>query len=496
MERVTRGSARKASAPPRFRREAPSALREQREPPLVLESPPTPVVCTRDKIVRRSLLAADLAAAVAVGFLVHGAFGSSGPGWTALALVLIVPFVNTAMGLYKRDELLISSRTLDEAPAVFQAATLSAVLAYLVESALIRPPLGAQMVALSVISLTVLTVLARLTARATLRGVMAPERCLVVGNREAEKRLREQLRTTPGIKAELVGRRRMDQLNPRGDASPVGSLLVLDQAVRESGAQRVVIAGDSASPDQVHETIHVAKALGVKVSLLPRMFEVVGSAVAFDDVGGMTLLGVRRFGLSRRARLIKRAFDVAGSGAALVVLSPAFLTIAVAVRLSSPGPIFFHQIRVGRDGHRFQMFKFRSMVVDAEERKQSLCELNEADGLFKIDNDPRATYVGRLLRRTWLDELPQLLNVLRGEMSLVGPRPLVPDEDQLIRGWHRKRLDLTPGMTGPWQILGAARVPLREMVAIDYLYVTNWSLWGDVKLLLRTVPCMIARRGQ
>jgi exopolysaccharide biosynthesis polyprenyl glycosylphosphotransferase len=492
---MTTGSAR-SSQRQRFRREGVQPRRERRDPPLVLESTPSPIVCTHDKIVRRSLLAADLAAALLVGFLAHTAFGVYGPGWTALVLPLLVPFVNTAMGLYKRDELLLSSRTLDEAPAVFQAATLSAVLAYLVESVLIRPPLGAQMVALSVISLTVLTVLTRLSTRATVRAAMAPERCLLVGGREAEKRLREQLRTAPGVKAEVVGRRRMDQLNPRRGASPAESLRVLDEAVRESDAQRVVIAGDSSPPDQVHETIQVAKALGVKVSLLPRMFEVVGSAVAFDYVGGLTLLGVRRFGLSRRARLIKRAFDIAGSGAALVLLSPIFLAIAVAVRVTSRGPIFFRQTRVGRDGHPFEMCKFRSMVVDAEERKDSLWDLNEADGLFKIDDDPRITRVGRLLRRTWLDELPQLVNVLRGEMSLVGPRPLVLDEDELIQGWHRKRLDLTPGMTGPWQILGGARVPLREMVAIDYLYVANWSLWGDVKVLLRTLPCMIARRGQ
>jgi exopolysaccharide biosynthesis polyprenyl glycosylphosphotransferase len=480
----------------RFRREGASPLRERRDPPLVLESTPSPIISTHDKIVRRSLLVADVVAALLVGVLAHDTFGAYGPGWTALVLPLIVPFVNTAMGLYKRDELLLSSRTLDEAPGVFQAATLSTVLAYLIESALIQPPLGAQMVALSVITLTMGTVLTRLITRATVRGAMPPERCLVVGGREAEQRLREQLRTAPGVKAELVGRRRMDQLNPRRGASPAESLRVLDQAVRESGAQRVVIAGDSAPPEQVHETIQVAKALGVKVSLLPRVFEVVGSAVAFDYVGGMTLLGVRRFGLSRRARFIKRAFDIAGSGAALLVLSPLFLAIAVAVRVTSPGPVFFRQARVGRDGHPFEMCKFRSMVVDAEARKHSLWDLNEADGLFKIDNDPRVTRIGRLLRRTWLDELPQLLNVLRGEMSLVGPRPLVLDEDQLIQGWHRKRLDLTPGMTGPWQVLGAARVPLREMVAIDYLYVANWSLWGDIKVLLRTLPGMLARRGQ
>jgi exopolysaccharide biosynthesis polyprenyl glycosylphosphotransferase len=463
---------------------------------LILESSPSPVICARDKAVRRSLLVADVVAGLLVGLLAHGTFGRYGPGWAALVLPLIAPFVNTAMGLYRRDELLLSSRTLDEAPTVFQAATLSAVLAYLVESAMLRLPLGAQLVALSVVSLTSLTVLARVVARAAVRRFTPPERCLVVGGQEAEQRLCEQLAHAPGVKAELVGRRRMDELSPRPGASPAQSLRVLDEAVRASGAQRVVIAGDDARPEQVHETIHVAKALGVKVSLLPRIFEVVGSAVAFDYVGGLTLLGVRRFGLSRRARLIKRSFDLIGSVALLVVLSPLLLGIALAVRLTSPGPIFFGQTRVGRHGRPFQMLKFRSMVVDAEERKPSLSDLNEADGLFKIDGDPRITRIGRLLRRMWLDELPQLLNVLLGEMSLVGPRPLVLDEDQLIQGWHRRRLDLTPGMTGPWQVLGAARVPLREMVAIDYLYVTNWSLWGDVKVLLRTVPCMLARRGQ
>ncbi len=136
------------------------------------------------------------------------------------------------------------------------------------------------------------------------------------------------------------------------------------------------------------------------------------------------------------------------------------------------------------------------MVVDAEQRKRELAALNEADGLFKIADDPRITPFGRFLRRRLLDELPQLINVLRGEMSLVGPRPLIVDEDEQIQGRHRGRLQLTPGMTGPWQVAGSARIPLREMVTIDYLYVANWSLWGDLKILVRTVPCMLRRRGQ
>jgi exopolysaccharide biosynthesis polyprenyl glycosylphosphotransferase len=225
------------------------------------------------------------------------------------------------------------------------------------------------------------------------------------------------------------------------------------------------------------------------------MLEVVGSSVEFDHVDGLTMLGVRRFGLSRSSRFLKRAFDLVGASLILTATAPVMLAIAAAVRLDSRGPVFFRQTRVGKDGERFQMLKFRSMVVDADARKEALRHLNETQGLFKIENDPRITRVGRFLRRTSLDELPQLFNVWRGEMSLVGPRPLVIDEDAQVHGLDRHRLHLTPGMTGHWQILGAARIPMDEMVGIDYLYVANWSLWEDVKILLRTIPYVFASRG-
>jgi lipopolysaccharide/colanic/teichoic acid biosynthesis glycosyltransferase len=242
------------------------------------------------------------------------------------------------------------------------------------------------------------------------------------------------------------------------------------------------------------ELIRVAKAVGVRVSVLPRMFEAVGSAVEFDDVDGLTMLGVRRFGLVRSSRLVKRGFDIVGGSLILAVVGPLIAAIAVAIRLDTKGPVFFRQPRVGRDGQHFSIFKFRSMVVDADSQKDRLRVLNEAgDGLFKITNDPRVTRVGNFLRRTSLDELPQLFNVLSGEMSLVGPRPLVIDEDALVVGLDRSRLHLTPGMTGPWQVLGT-RVPMEEMVGIDYLYVANWSLWLDLKLMLRTVRHVL-RRG-
>jgi lipopolysaccharide/colanic/teichoic acid biosynthesis glycosyltransferase len=199
--------------------------------------------------------------------------------------------------------------------------------------------------------------------------------------------------------------------------------------------------------------------------------------------------------LTRSSGIVKRVFDLLGVSIGLLALSPLMIVIAVAIKLDSRGPVFFRQLRVDRHGKRFCMLKFRTMVADAEQRKDELRPLNETRGVFKMAEDPRITGVGRLLRRFSLDELPQLANVMRGEMSLVGPRPLVPDEDCQIEGHRRSRLDVKPGMTGQWQILGSDRVPLEEMVKIDYLYVTNWSLWGDVEIILRTVPHVLGRRG-
>jgi lipopolysaccharide/colanic/teichoic acid biosynthesis glycosyltransferase len=186
---------------------------------------------------------------------------------------------------------------------------------------------------------------------------------------------------------------------------------------------------------------------------------------------------------------------VVGASVLLLALAPFLALTAVAIRIDSRGPVLFRQWRVGRNGERFRLLKFRTMVDGADAMKAALSYRNESDGLFKIAHDPRITRVGQLLRCTSLDELPQLLNVLRGEMSLVGPRPLVVDEDQKTIGWHRGRLQLTPGMTGQWQILGSSRIPLHEMVAIDYLYVANWSFWADVKIMLRTIPYVLGRQG-
>jgi lipopolysaccharide/colanic/teichoic acid biosynthesis glycosyltransferase len=192
----------------------------------------------------------------------------------------------------------------------------------------------------------------------------------------------------------------------------------------------------------------------------------------------------------------KRLMDIFLSLLALILLAPVWGAIALLIKLDSPGPVLFRQRRVGQGGEPFQMLKFRTMIKDADAHKLSLLHMNDAaEGLFKIQQDPRVTRVGRMLRSTSLDELPQLLHVLTGRMSLVGPRPLVQEEDELIAGRYRERLEMRPGITGAWQVAGASRIPINEMVKLDHDYVVNWSLRGDLKLLLGTIPHVLLRRG-
>lgn len=465
----------------------------QRAAALLLEGRSPQRVRGRDRLYRRALAVGDLAAGLLTVALAEVIFRTDAPGTAALLLVAVIPFVYTAAGLYRRDEQVLAKTTLDQAPSVFQAATLTTVVAFLAESALLRMPIGAKVMAVTWVALTVTTLACRVLARSVARWLSPLERCLVIGDEDAAARLTRKFRSGGVIKAHVVC---CWSPSLSADGSPRESLAELPSIVQRFDIHRVVIAGDAERQAEVMEAIRTAKSLGVHVSLLPRMLEAVGSSVAFDYVNGLMLLGVQRVGLSTASRRVKRAFDVVGASVAIVLLAPLMATIALAVKLDSPGPIFFRQIRVGRDGRAFVMLKFRSMQHDADDRKDDLWGLNEAEGLFKIDADPRTTRIGRLLRRSSLDELPQLFNVLRGEMSLVGPRPLVLDEDQRILGWRRERLRLTPGMTGHWQVLGSARIPLAEMVTIDYLYVANWSLWGDIKILLRTVPHVALRRGQ
>jgi exopolysaccharide biosynthesis polyprenyl glycosylphosphotransferase len=496
MDRVTVAPVERYRTQRPERRRPGASLRDALDLELLVESRSRAAVRQRERVFRRALVVADVLAALLVVGLVTRVFGSEGPQLTGLVLLPLIVTINAASGLYKRDELLLRKITLDEAPALFQAATVTTVVAFLLESAVLNTPIGARPFALTWLGLSAIVISCRVIARAIARGVTAPERCLLVGDAEVADRLEAKIASMATVKAMFVGRIPLDAEPDYGAERELVTLDDLPGVVLEQRVHRVIVAGDAGTHQRVLDAIQSAKALGVRVSVLPRVFDVVGSSAAFDYLDGLTILGVQRFGLSPASRRVKRAFDIVGSLVCLILLAPFMAAIALAIKLDSPGPVLFRQTRVGRNGQTFQMLKYRSMYDGADARKAELRSRNEAQGLFKIADDPRITRVGRSLRSTALDELPQLFNVLAGQMSLVGPRPLVVDEDQHVRGWYRRRLSLTPGMTGDWQVFGAARIPLHEMVTIDYLYVSNWSLWADIRIMLRTIPFIVHRRGQ
>jgi exopolysaccharide biosynthesis polyprenyl glycosylphosphotransferase len=458
-----------------------------------------PAACMRrDAVFRRLLLVADVVAIVGAFVLtVELARRSLALSWVGVLLVPVLLAGAKATGLYDRDESLLRKTTLDEAPRLFQLATMSALIAWLTGGLIVQGRLDRHEALFLWLALFGLLVLARAVARVVALRVAPVERCLFIGDDVSAETIRSKLGCRGGVKAKVVAHLDLDKVAPWStDSFSEGRLAEIRDLAQTLDVHRAIIAPRSADAGEMLNLVRTLKAVGVRVSVLPRLLEVVGSSVEFDDLHGVTVMGVRRFDLTRSSARFKRAFDVLGASLGLLAVAPVMIAFAVAIKLDSRGPVFFRQLRVGRHGKRFQMLKFRTMVDGADALKDSLRHRNEAqEGLFKIAEDPRVTRVGRLLRRTALDELPQLINIVRGEMSLVGPRPLVIEEDQRIEGWHRRRLELMPGMTGPWQILGPARVPLREMVAIDYIYVANWSLWTDIKILLRTIPHVLGRKG-
>ena len=286
----------------------------------------------------------------------------------------------------------------------------------------------------------------------------------------------------------------------------IGNVPVLDReadilsVIGELDVERVIVAWNAQHAEDRLDLIHDLSDLNVQVDLVPSWFELLGLKLDLQEMEGTPLLTVPYTQLSRSSRLLKRLLDLALTSLALAVLAPLFLLIAAAIKLDSPGPVFFRQSRVGRDGKSFTMLKFRSMYEDAEARKAELAAMNFHgggldDGLFKVKDDPRVTRVGRILRRLSLDELPQLVNVLRGDMSLVGPRPLIESEARRVAGRFRRRGSLTPGVTGLWQVVGRSEIPFDQMVSLDYLYATSWSIWGDLKILVRTFSAVFARHG-
>jgi exopolysaccharide biosynthesis polyprenyl glycosylphosphotransferase len=455
---------------------------------VTLKSSPPAAVGANESRQRRILIGADVAAvAAACGAVLWPLGATVAVAAFLLSLLLLVALLKVA-GLYNREELRLRHTTLDEAPVLLQVTGLLCLGIAVLLPSVVGHGLSSDKLALLWAAMFVAVTSGRVAARVVVRRVVPVERCLIIGDAGGAQRIRQRL-ASGRARAEVIACLASDELRALGGADTVHEL------VHELDIHRIILAPMTTGPDGgAVDLVRIARAVGVRVSVVPGILEAIGSSAAFDEVEGMGFLGVPRFGLPPSSHLLKRAFDLTATAAALVILSPLLVAIAIAVRLDSKGPVFFRQVRVGRGGEHFSIVKFRSMVTDAEALKDGLRALSVAGtGLFKVPDDPRVTRVGRFLRKSSLDELPQLLNVLRGEMSLVGPRPLVVDEDSQVLGLDRSRLRFTPGMTGPWQ-LQRSRVPLNEMVEIDYLYAGSWSMWLDLKILLRTVQHVL-RRG-
>jgi exopolysaccharide biosynthesis polyprenyl glycosylphosphotransferase len=451
----------------------------------------------RDSTRRRLLAVADIAGLVAASALVWLLIPPDADLSERLMLAAALPIwvlINKLIGLYDRDANLIHKSTLDEFPSIALSVLLCTAVIYM-----ISPPItGFELARPQTAAFAGIAILAVPVLRGLVRGIVvrrfAPERCVIVGSGFVADLIARKIAVHPEYGVKLVGF--VDVPHPgngngNGNGNGHGSLLGdpqrFEEVCREFRVERIVIAFSSVSHGELINVIRTSKQLNLKITVVPRLFEVIGHSVEVDQLEGMTLLGLRGFTRTRSSLVLKRAIDFSGAAVGLLLLSPLLAVIALAVKLSSRGPILFRQERIGRGTQPFKMLKFRTMVHGADGLKADLAHLNELDGpMFKIADDPRVTGIGHILRRLSLDELPQLWNVLRGEMSLVGPRPLVPSEDDHVIGHHRERLDLTPGLTGPWQVLGRTAIPFDEMVKLDYLYVAEWSLWNDIKILIRT----------
>ncbi|HEX8284668.1 MAG TPA: sugar transferase [Pyrinomonadaceae bacterium] len=281
----------------------------------------------------------------------------------------------------------------------------------------------------------------------------------------------------------------------------------LTEAIRETGANEVIITDPTLSGDMLFEVMmRVGRRRGVEFRVAPSLFNCLPRKTEVDQIGVLPVITLFREPLGQGARLLKRAFDISVAALALVLLSPLWVLMALLIKLDSKGPVLYRQERVGMDGRIFLFLKFRTMRAGADDaahrefQRKYIAgrpETNLGDPsrpVYKLHDDPRVTRTGRWLRRTSLDELPQLLNVLRGDMSVVGPRPPIPYEVEAYALWHRKRLDMKPGMTGLWQVSGRNRLSFDEMVRLDLFYIENWSLWLDLKIMLRTLPVLL--RGE
>jgi exopolysaccharide biosynthesis polyprenyl glycosylphosphotransferase len=323
--------------------------------------------------------------------------------------------------------------------------------------------------------------------RATQKGIR--DRVLIVGSGMMVDRIRGYFAGDPTI--ELVGA--VDD-DPKPGSAIVGTIEDVPRLCKELDIDRILIGFSRTHPGDLVEELRPLQGK-VAISIVPRYFELLSWRSQVDDLCGLPMIDVAPPALSLSARMMKRTVDIAVASAGLVVLSPLLLVFAIAIKVSSPGPVLFRQLRVGRGGRPFTIYKLRTMHMDAEQARHALAGANESEGLFKMKDDPRIHRFGGILRRTSLDEIPQLFNVLRGDMALVGPRPFVLEESERIDGWAARRFEVRPGLTGLWQVSGRSNLNFDELRRLDYLYVASWSLKWDLRIMWHTPACVLQSRG-
>ena len=417
--------------------------------------------------------------------------------WLGAALVLLAAFA--AYGLYERDDQRVTVSSFDEVGLLFHALIASSLALLLVGQALVRfldarvySPLEAFIFLAA--ALVLVPTFRGAVRTFALPRVMRVRRAVIVGSGTGARLMARKLAGHPEHGLEVIGHCGEPT---KGDLVHLGSREDISSIVREHRIDWLILAEPSDGPaEDIYELLEAVDR-DVTISVVPQFSDVFTSNATLDDVEGIPIVTLPRVRLSRSARAVKRAFDLAIAIPVALMLLPILIVCAIAIRLDSPGPILFLQERRGRGGSIFRIVKFRTMIDGAERQRQALADSNELTGpLFKIREDPRITRVGSFLRKRSLDELPQIWNVLRGEMSLVGPRPFVLHEaDQMADGIGRKRLDVTPGITGLWQVLGRNDIPYDEMLKLDYLYVTGWSAWWDFQILCKTVPAVLGGKG-
>ncbi|RIL11073.1 hypothetical protein DCC79_06040 [bacterium] len=335
--------------------------------------------------------------------------------------------------------------------------------------------------------------------RSGIRRGVGVRNVLLVGAGEVGRAVMRNIIAQPDLGYRVIGFLDDDPTKREraiGRFQPLGGSADLGRVLRREPVDLVIVTLPWRSRDRIILLVNACESAGVAVRIVPDLFQLSLNRVDMDSLSGIPLIAVREPIIHGWTYRIKRAMDIVLSSLLLAVHAPLLAAIAVAIKLDTPGPVLYRQPRVGRNGRVFTCFKFRSMREGADDARVALLAHNEATGpIFKMRQDPRITRVGRIIRRMSLDEMPQLWNVLRGDMSLVGPRPPMPCEVENYAEWHLRRLEIAPGLTGLWQVSGRSDLTFDEMVMLDLFYAENWSLGLDLKIMLRTVPTVLRGTG-